>query len=181
MFTSASLMPGRSARSVKWSSCSTRSIAGTQRRAASLRSKSWLKSRSKSVVNGSGFIRRAMEATSLYVWKLTAGEGRYLSVALSSLTLLDCRAMALPPAEEGAGALVTGASSGIGEAMARRLAERGYRVGLVARSEDKLRELADELGGGAEVLACDLADAGARDRLAEAIERRGLTVEVLVN
>src|SRR3954447_3272330 len=95
--------------------------------------------------------------------------------------LLDCAAMALPPAENGAGALVTGASSGIGEAMARRLAERGYRVGLVARSEDKLRALADEIGGGAEVFACDLADAEARDRLADEIARRGLTVEVLVN
>src|SRR3954451_4064618 len=89
--------------------------------------------------------------------------------------------MALPPAGNGAGALVTGASSGIGQAMARRLAERGYRVGLVARSEGKLRELADELGGGAELLAGHPADAGARDRLADEIEHRGLAVEVLVN
>src|SRR3954453_15263570 len=89
--------------------------------------------------------------------------------------------MSLPPAENGAAALITGASSGIGEAMARRLAERGYRVGLVARSEDKLRELADELGGGAEVLAWELAGAGGRERLADEIARRGLTVEVLVN
>jgi short-subunit dehydrogenase len=97
------------------------------------------------------------------------------------LILLDCRAMSLPEAGNGAVALVTGASSGIGEAFARKLAERGYRVALVARSEDKLRALADEIGGEAEVLPCDLADAAARDRLIEDVERRGLTVEVLVN
>src|SRR3954471_20923303 len=89
--------------------------------------------------------------------------------------------MSLPPAENGAAALVTGASSGIGEALARQLAERGYRVALVARSEDKLQALADELPGGAEVLPCDLADAEARDRLAAEVEQRGLRVEVLVN
>jgi short-subunit dehydrogenase len=89
--------------------------------------------------------------------------------------------VALPPASDGATALVTGASSGIGAAFARKLAERGYRVALVARSEDKLRALADEVGGNAVVLPCDLADAGARDRLAAEVERQGLPVEVLVN
>lgn len=78
-------------------------------------------------------------------------------------------------------ALVTGASSGIGEALARELADRGYRVALVARSVDKLKLLAGEIGGGAEVLPCDLTDPEARDRLAEEVERRGLSVEVLVN
>jgi short-subunit dehydrogenase len=87
--------------------------------------------------------------------------------------------MSLPPAENGAAALVTGASSGIGEALARQLAERGYRVGLVARNEEKLRALADETGG--EVFVCDLADADARSRLVEEIGARGLKVEVLVN
>src|SRR3954451_6314538 len=87
--------------------------------------------------------------------------------------------MSLPPAENGAAALVTGASSGIGEAFASQLAERGYRVGLVARNEEKLRALADETGG--DVFVCDLADADARDRLFAEVGERGLQVEVLVN
>src|ERR671933_333000 len=89
--------------------------------------------------------------------------------------------MALPPPGERTLALVTGASSGIGEAFARKLSERGYRVGLVARSGDKLQALAGELGGNAEVLPCDLADAQARDRMVAEVERRGLDVEVLVD
>lgn len=43
--------------------------------------------------------------------------------------------------------LITGASTGIGAATARRAGQAGWRVALAARSEDKLRELADELGG----------------------------------
>jgi short-subunit dehydrogenase len=89
--------------------------------------------------------------------------------------------MSLPQAGNGAVALVTGASSGIGEALARKLAERGYRVALVARSVDKLKQVAAEIGDGTEVLPCDLTDAEARGRLAEEVERRGLNVEVLVN
>jgi short-subunit dehydrogenase len=89
--------------------------------------------------------------------------------------------MTLPPPGDRTLALVTGASSGIGEAIARKLAERGYRVGLVARSEDKLRTLADSIGGGAEVLPCDLGDAAARDRLADRVAGLGVDVEVLVN
>ena len=56
-------------------------------------------------------------------------------------------------------ALVTGASQGIGRAVALRLAEEGVRVVLVARSRDKLESLALEIrgrGGEAEVEECDL-------------------------
>ena len=58
-------------------------------------------------------------------------------------------------------ALVTGASSGIGEAFARKLARRGYRLVLVARREEKLNALADEIRDGREieieVLGADIA------------------------
>src|SRR4051812_47615677 len=93
--------------------------------------------------------------------------------------------MALPTPENGSTALITGASSGIGEALARELAARGHGVTLVARSEDKLRSLAAELsskhGVRAETVACDVTDPAARDRLAEAVEASGLQVAVLAN
>ena len=56
--------------------------------------------------------------------------------------------------------VITGASTGIGAATARRAAEFGYRVVLAARSEDKLEQLAEELGGADRALAvrCDVAD-----------------------
>jgi short-subunit dehydrogenase len=78
---------------------------------------------------------------------------------------------------------VTGASSGIGADLARELAGRGYGLTLVARREDRLRELADELSADVrvEVLACDVADADARAGLFPEVQRRGLTVDILVN
>lgn len=56
--------------------------------------------------------------------------------------------------------LITGASSGIGAEFARQLSAQGRHVTLVARREDRLRELADEIGD-AEVVPCDLTDPGA--------------------
>jgi short-subunit dehydrogenase len=76
-------------------------------------------------------------------------------------------------------ALVTGASSGIGEATARRIArEPGTMLILVARREDRLRALADELGGGAKIVAADLTDDDAPQRVAEAV---GGELHLLVN
>ena len=76
---------------------------------------------------------------------------------------------------KGKTAFVTGASSGIGLELARGLARRGHGVTLVARREDRLRQLAEELSGAhgvrAEVVAADLADAEERERLAEAGRR----------
>jgi short-subunit dehydrogenase len=78
---------------------------------------------------------------------------------------------------------VTGASSGIGADIARELADRGHGVTLVARREDRLRELADELAARVrvEVIACDVADSAARAGLFVEVDRRGLTADILVN
>ena len=76
-------------------------------------------------------------------------------------------------------AVVTGASAGIGEAIARRLAERGWRCVLVARREDRLRALAEEIGG--EVELCDVADRDAVEALAVRILVRHPAVHLLVN
>jgi NADP-dependent 3-hydroxy acid dehydrogenase YdfG len=66
--------------------------------------------------------------------------------------------------------LITGASSGIGEATARQAAEAGYRLVLGARSEDKLKTLAEELGGSKRVIAvrCDVREWEDQQALASA-------------
>ncbi|PYQ03205.1 MAG: hypothetical protein DMF83_21780 [Acidobacteria bacterium] len=80
-------------------------------------------------------------------------------------------------------ALVTGASSGIGEAFARALARRGARLILVARRADRLSALARELGGSdqADFVALDLARPDAGAALEVELGRRGVEVDLLVN
>jgi len=93
--------------------------------------------------------------------------------------------MSLPAPRPDRTCLVTGASSGIGEEIAGLLAARGLGVTLVARTEAKLRELAEVLaarhGVRAEVLPTDLSDADARAGLPARVADLGLEVNVLVN
>jgi short-subunit dehydrogenase len=77
--------------------------------------------------------------------------------------------------------LVTGASSGIGEAVAREAHARGATVLLVARGETKLKALAAELGMRAHHYACDVGSAPAVAELASAVEADGHSVDVVVN
>jgi short-subunit dehydrogenase len=76
-------------------------------------------------------------------------------------------------------AVVTGASSGIGAAIARRLAREGDLCVLLARREDRLRELAEELGG--ECGLCDVSDRSSVERAAAAVLERHPQIGVLVN
>lgn len=81
--------------------------------------------------------------------------------------------------------LITGASSGIGAAFARKLAARGRNVLLVARSEDKLIALCNELGRltsiRAQYLTLDLEQPEAGSQLLEETNKRGLEIETLIN
>jgi len=81
--------------------------------------------------------------------------------------------------------LITGASSGIGAAFARRLAALGRNVFLVARSEDKLITLCNELGRisniRAQYLATDLSKSDSVINLVDETKKRGLNIDMLIN
>jgi len=76
-------------------------------------------------------------------------------------------------------AVVTGASSGIGAEIARRLAGRGWRCVLLARREERIRALAEETNGEFEI--CDVSDRAAVDAVAARVLERHPKLNLLVN
>ena len=81
--------------------------------------------------------------------------------------------------------LITGASSGIGRALAKEFAAHGWDLGLVARREDKLRDLAEEakaqFGVESLIIPADLSEPGAPERIVQAVADAGRQIDGLVN
>jgi NADP-dependent 3-hydroxy acid dehydrogenase YdfG len=78
-------------------------------------------------------------------------------------------------------AVITGASSGIGEATARALAADGHRVALLARRADRIHALADELGNGAIAIEADVTNRDSIVAAAERVQQELGGADVLVN
>jgi NADP-dependent 3-hydroxy acid dehydrogenase YdfG len=78
-------------------------------------------------------------------------------------------------------AVITGASSGIGEATARALAAHGYRVALLARRANRINVLADQLGGGAIAIEADVTDRESVVAAAERVQQELGGADILIN
>jgi short-subunit dehydrogenase len=109
--------------------------------------------------------------------------GRYRPFYLRNL--LDAvQGRTLNDAVEGTITLITGGSSGIGEAAAKKIAEAGGEVVLVARTMEKLEKVADEIrsdGGTAHVYSCDLSDTDAIAPMADQVLADLGGIDILVN
>ncbi len=82
---------------------------------------------------------------------------------------------------DGKVAVVTGASAGIGAATARSLAQGGAKLLLVARREDRLKSLQEEIGGDTQILALDLSDQDAPQAMLDHAVKHFGGVDILVN
>ena len=112
-----------------------------------------------------------------YAWRLWDFWERHLDPDLS----ID---RSLRGAVRGKVVVITGGSSGIGEAAALRIAEAGGKVVIVARDEEKLAEVhkrISDLGGFARTYSCDITDYAANDQLAKDILKEFGRVDVLIN
>jgi short-subunit dehydrogenase len=128
--------------------------------------------------------QRALEGTGIQVPALEAYADRLWDYWQRNLDPDLFKDRSLRGAIAGKVVVITGASSGIGAALALKVGEAGGIVALVARSEDKLQELKGEIeeaGGTATVHPADLADLEDADRLVEEVMREHGRVDVLVN
>jgi short-subunit dehydrogenase len=93
--------------------------------------------------------------------------------------------MPLTSKQHGATALVTGASSGIGEAFCRTLAQQGFSIVAVARRAERLQDLKQQLEAayGVTVLpiTLDITTSGAAEQVARTVEAHGMAIDILVN
>ncbi|MBT3427303.1 MAG: SDR family oxidoreductase [Gammaproteobacteria bacterium] len=80
-------------------------------------------------------------------------------------------------------ALITGASSGIGEAFARLMAAKGINLVLTARRGERLRTIAEELSRSVsvDIISCDLSENTGAEQLIEAVQSLNVTVDILIN
>ncbi|WKN49603.1 SDR family NAD(P)-dependent oxidoreductase [Nocardioides sp. Arc9.136] len=104
-----------------------------------------------------------------------------MSLLLQGPAALARRALRRPSPLAGRTVLVTGASSGIGEATAYAVAERGARVLLVARRAEELERVRARIGPAAAAYPCDLTDGDAVDALVEQVLAEHGAVDYLVN
>ena len=128
--------------------------------------------------------QRALDGTGIQVPALEAYADRLWDYWERNLDPDLFKDRSLRGAIEGKVVVITGASSGIGAALAVKVGEAGGIVALVARSEDKLQELKSEIeeaGGTATVHPADLADLEDADRLVADVLREHGRVDVLVN